>query len=108
MALPMQIELRDQGAVDLEPAIVLGYPPIAGHEPTLIPVNAQVTAGVPTYGRARRSLILQRMTTPGFSEGPIRDRRGTVIRIIREKGGLDRGANPGVFVFGTPGHYCTF
>ena len=51
MALPMRIELRDQGAVDLEPAIVLGYPPIAGHEPTLIPVNAQVTAGVPTYGR---------------------------------------------------------
>ncbi|SRR5216683_5460851 len=102
---PMRIELRDQGVVDLEPVMVLGYPPIAGHEPALIPVNAQATAGVPAYGRARSSLILQRMTTPGFSGGPVLDRRGMVIGVIREEGGLDRGANQTVFVFGTPAHY---
>jgi len=101
----MRIELRDQGAVDLEPVIVLGYPVIAGHEPALIPVNAQATGGVPTYGGTRRCLVLQRMTTPGFSAGPVLDRRGMVVGVIREEGGSDRGGSQGVFIFGTPAHY---
>ena len=80
---PMRIEWRDQGAVDSEPVTVLGYPPIAGHEPALIPVNAEATMGVPTYGRQRNSLVLQRLTTPGFSGGPVVDRRGMVIGVVR-------------------------
>ena len=102
---PMRIEWRDQGAVDSEPVTVLGYPPIAGHEPALIPVNAEATVGVPTYGRQRKSLVLQRLTTPGFSGGPVVDRRGMVIGIVREEGASDVGQGPGVFVFGTPAHY---
>jgi S1-C subfamily serine protease len=103
--LPLSVELHDRGQVDLEPVIVLGYPPIAGHEPTLIPVNAQATGGVPIFGSARHSLVLQRMTTPGFSGSPVLDRRGMVIGIVREEGGLDRGQGPAVFIFGTPGQY---
>jgi hypothetical protein len=37
--VPLRAELREQQAVDLEPVLVLGYPPTAGHEPTLIPVS---------------------------------------------------------------------
>jgi len=103
--VPLRAELHDQGTVDLEPVLVLGYPPIAGHEPTLIPVNAQATAGVPIFGGGGHSLLLQRMTTPGFSGGPVLDRRGRVIGIVREEGGLDRGQGAAVFVFGTPAHY---
>jgi hypothetical protein len=103
--VPMRMELRDQGAVNLERVMVLGYPLIAGHEPALIPVNAEATTGVPTYGRTRRSLVLQRMTTPGYSGAPVLDKRGMVIGIIREEGGIDHGAGPGVFVLGTPAYY---
>lgn len=103
--VPMRIELRDQKAVDLEPVVVLGYPPIAGHGPALIPVNAQATGGVPTYDGQRRSLVLQRMTTPGFSGAPVLDRRGIVIGVVREEAAVDRGNGPGVFILGTPAHY---
>jgi S1-C subfamily serine protease len=103
--VPLRAELHDQGAVDLEPVLVLGYPPIAGHEPTLIPVSAQATAGVPLFGGGGHSLLLQRMTTPGFSGGPVLDRRGRVIGVVREEGGLDRGQGAAVFIFGTPACY---
>jgi S1-C subfamily serine protease len=103
--VPLRVELHDQGAIDLEPVLILGYPPIAGHEPRLIPVNAQATAGVPIFGGRGYSLLLQRMTTPGFSGAPVMDKRGRVIGVVREEGGLDRGRGAAVFVFGTPSHY---
>jgi S1-C subfamily serine protease len=103
--VPLRVEFHNQGTIYLEPVLILGYPPIAGHEPTLVAVTAQATAGVPHFGGGGHSLLLQRITTPGFSGAPVLDSRGRVIGIVREEGGLDRGQGAAVFVFGTPAHY---
>ncbi len=80
--LPLRIDWRRNAARPLDDVLVLGYPYIAFHVPTLYPASGQVAMYAPRISRnARESLLLTRIAAPGCSGSPV-ILRGLVVGVV--------------------------
>jgi S1-C subfamily serine protease len=90
---PLRIDWATDAASSLEDVLVLGYPKIALHFPTLIPGTASVCAYAPQMSRDERmSLILTRVGGPGSSGGPVINSKGFVVGVISGEPIADSGS----------------
>ncbi|MGD0469967.1 MAG: serine protease [Terriglobales bacterium] len=84
---PLQIEWRPEEIRPLDQVLVLGYPPIANHQPALFHAVATIHA-IPTDYRGRSKLVVSSITRPGCSGGPLISERGFVVGIIEQENNL--------------------
>jgi hypothetical protein len=104
--LPLRIDWSKNAASPLDDVLVLGYPYVALHEPTLFSATGQVTMYAAQLSRsARESLILTRIAAPGCSGGPVISSRGLVIGIVVGEPSVQTSSGVDTMLCAVPAHY---
>jgi S1-C subfamily serine protease len=103
---PLRIEWDGTVARELDEVVVAGYPHISFHNPTLVVSRGEIASFPLLRSAERRSLMISRVTEPGFSGAPVIDTRGLVIGVVEQENVLtDKQGNRSIFVTATPAHH---
>lgn len=103
---PLRLEWRPDAVRELDPVLVAGYPPIAGHQAALVFSEGQVASFPRRRSGTRNSIIISRVTEPGHSGGPVLSIEGLVIGVVEQENTFQR-KDGGMSIFNgaTPAHY---
>ena len=97
--IPLRIEWDIAEIRELDEVLLLGYPPVAGHNPVLVHAIGEISAMPKRLDAQRRSLIISRVTEPGYSGAPVISRRGYAIGIVERENELVRkDGHPSIFI----------
>lgn len=104
--VPFRVEWDAAAVSELDPVLVMGYPPIALHRLALVFSEGQVASLAKKRGGNRVSTIISKITEPGFSGGPVLNDNGFVIAVMEQENIFRRndGAQS-IFNGATPSHY---
>jgi V8-like Glu-specific endopeptidase len=103
---PLRVEWDGTVARELDEVVVAGYPHISFHNPALVVSRGEISSFPLLRSEERRSLMISRVTEPGFSGAPVIDTRGLVIGIVEQENILtDKKGNRSIFVTATPAHH---
>jgi len=103
---PLRLEWNPDAVRELDPVLVVGYPPIARHQPALVFSEGQVSSFAKKQSGARNSIIISKVTEPGHSGGPVLSGVGLVIGVVEQENTFER--NDGIksiFNGATPARY---
>jgi hypothetical protein len=103
---PLRIDWDRTAVKELDEVMVVGYPPIAQHAPALVFSEGQV-ASIPKHVKSlRNSVIISKVTEPGYSGGPVLSAAGLVVGVIEQENIFETKAGlKSVFNGATPSHY---
>lgn len=103
---PLRIDWDTEAVKELDEVLVVGYPPIAHHAPALVFSEGEVASLARRQRGDRYSIIISRITEPGYSGGPVISSAGLVVGVIEQENVFQRkDGNPSVFNGATPIHY---
>jgi S1-C subfamily serine protease len=97
--IPLRIEWDRTEVHELDQVLVLGYPPIARHRPALVHARGEIAALPMRQDAERRSVMISRVTEPGYSGGPVINGRGYVVGVVEQENQLERlDGSPSIFI----------
>jgi Trypsin-like peptidase domain len=104
--VPLRIEWDIAEVHELDRVLALGYAPIARHEPVLVHTIGEISAIAKRQDADRPSLIISRITEPGYSGGPVINHRGYVVGVVEQENQLNRkDGDRSIFRSATPALY---
>ena len=104
--IPLAIEWDLARVNSLDSVLVAGYPSIPNHDRAFIPSEGTVLTVGKKYGTNLQSLLISRITTPGFSGGPVISSSGRVIGVVEQENVLQELEHAqSVFISATPARY---
>ncbi len=82
---PLKIEWERNATRELDSILVAGYPYIAQYNPALVFSQGVVATYATRQGSDRKSMIISRITEPGFSGGPVVNQKGLVVGVVEQE-----------------------
>jgi S1-C subfamily serine protease len=103
----LRLEWNPEEVKELDPVLIMGYPPLAGHKPALVHAAGQISAIATKWVEPEhRSLIISRVTEPGYSGGPVINRRGYVVGVVEQQNEMTRtDGSINILISATPAYY---
>lgn len=98
---PLRIEWDPEAVRELDEILVAGYPVISLHDPALVLSTGEIASFPTLRGSTKTSLLISRVTQPGFSGGPVINTKGFVVAVVEREYIYATEAGNAVFITAT-------